>query len=322
MTKMWIGVVVCLWLPVLCLAQEKEETRFRQVALLILQQRLEHPDVDYLEGVVNQIARETHLPDAEARKRLVVLLDSLEVQRKGKTALWKKLAGAGGKEVPAKTGEKFLGQLAEEARKLLVRQSRGRGDYALQDLVDQAAQNTGLLPHQGKDLLLQALSLGSGSTVPRLAGIPNQIGIVVEVQNRLAGGADPAQATAEAAAKLQTDQLDQVLLPALLRELPASPRIKWAVEKPDPAAPPDYLLSVAIEDLQDCYSGGQMQKLSLTAQLALKPAAGQAQVYQRPLVVDQYTSVERANTPGQTDEFFKEVALKIRTSLDDFLSAR
>ena len=326
MIPRWIGVFVgCLSLPALCLAQGQKEAQFRQVGLLILQQRLAQPEADYLESTLAQIARETLLPNSEVRSRLVRLLDSLEVQRKQQTGVWEKVIAVGGEGVSPKVADKFLTQLATETRKLLVEQNRHGGDYELQALIKEAVRKAKLTPAQGTDLLLKALSLGSGSTMPKSAGIPDQIGLLVEVYNRLAKGSALPQETAADragdAAGQQSAALHRTLMPVLLQTLPASDRIKWAVDKPDSTPPPDYLLSVTIDDLQDQRAGGQMKRL-LTAELMLKSADGQKQVYRRPLKVDQYSSVQKADTPAQWDAFYQDFAQRIRTSLDEFLSAR
>lgn len=325
MIRRWIGALVCLSLPGMCPAQGQDEAQFRQVALLILQQRLAQPEADYLESTVAQIARETLLPNAEVRSRLVRLLDSLEVQRKEPTAVWGKVIAVGGEEVAPKAVEKFLAQLAAETRKLLAQQGRSSADYDFQRLIKEAARKAKLAPEQGSQLLLKALGIGSGSTMPRLAGIPDRIGILVEVSNPFAaeGTSTPGAASDSGggAIKRQSAELLRTLMPILLRELPTSDRIKWAAETPDSTAPPDYLLSVIIEDLQDQRAGGQMKRL-LKAELTLRSADGQLQVYRRPLKVDQYTSVEKGDTPSQWEAFCRDIAQKVRGCLDEFLSAR
>ena len=309
----WIGILGCLSLLGLGAAQGEEQSQFRQVGLLILQQRLAQPEVDYLESTLGQIAREALLPNGEARIRLIAILDTLDAQLKQQGAIWERVVAVGGEGVSPKMADKFLAPLLVETRKLLVEQNRRGGDYSLQDLIKAAAQKAKCTPDQGNELLLKMLSIGSRSTMPRGAGIPDQIGVLVEVDNRLA--ADTTGAGGANAA------LDRTLMSVLLAELPTSGHIKWAGEKPDSTAAPEYWLAVMIHDLQDHRAGGQMKRL-LTAELTLKPAGSEVPVYRRPFKVDQYTSVEKADTPAQWAAFYKDTAQQIRTCLDEFLSAR
>ncbi|MBI2502751.1 MAG: hypothetical protein HYW07_05905 [Candidatus Latescibacteria bacterium] len=322
MIKTWIGILGMLSLPALSLAQAND-IQFRQLALLVLEQRLEQREGAMLNGVLNQISQETHLPDTETRKRLVSLLDSLETQRREKSAGWKALINLGKKQAPSKGVEKFLRQLADDARKaLLSPPNRKGGDCDLKTLVADAEQNAQLLPGQGKELALQLLSLGSASTVPRLAGVPQQVRLLVEVLN---APVEVVSATADSpiigsGAQTKLPDIPQLLLPSLVQDLATSPRIKSAVEQPS-AQLPDYRLVVTLADLQDSYNGGPQQQITLTAQLALISLKNEEQVYQRPLIVKRYTSTGKVLDPASA-EFCKEVATEIRHALDAYLSAR
>lgn len=323
MIKTWIGILGVLSLPALSLAQAND-IQFRQLSLLVLEQRLEQREGAMLSGVLNQICQETHLPDTEARKRLVSLLDSLEAQRRDKGPAWKALMNLGKKQAPQKGVEKFLRQLGDSARKALLSPSDRKGwDCDLKTLVADAEQNAQLLPGQGKELLLQMLSLGSASTVPRLAGIPQQINLLVEVQNT---PLEVASATADSpaigtGAQAKLADISQHLLPALVKDLPSSPRIKSAVDQSSAQLQPDYRLVVTLENLQDSYNGGPLQQITLTAQLALVSLKNETQVYQRPLIVKRYTSTGKVIDPLSA-EFGDEAATKIRHALDSYLSAR
>ncbi|MDO8464499.1 MAG: hypothetical protein Q7S46_04495, partial [Gallionella sp.] len=143
----------------------------------------------------------------------------------------------------------FLRQLADSARKaLLTPPDRKGGDSDLKTLVADAEQIAQLQPGQGKEMLLEMLSLGSASTVPRLAGVPQQISLLVEVVNapvEVVSTADPPITGSGAQTKLP--DIPQLLLPSLVKDLPASPRIKSAVAQP-PAQLPDYRLVVTLID--------------------------------------------------------------------------
>lgn len=323
MIKTWIGILSVLSLPALSLAQASD-TQFCQLALLVLEQRLEQSEKAMLSGVLNQISQETHLPDSEARKRLVSLLDNLEGQRKNKGPAWKALLSLGKQQGASKQAEKFVRQLSDSGRKaLLSPPDRKGGDSDLKTLVADAEQNAQLQPGQGKELLLQMLSLGSASTVPRLAGVPQQISLLVEVQSTpleiVSATADSPTIGTGAQAKLP--DISQCLLPSLVQDLPASPRIKSAVQEPTAQPQPDYRLVVTLEDLKDSYNGGPQQEITLTARLALFSLKNEAQVYQRPLIVKRYTSTGKVIDPLSA-EFCDETAAKVRRTLDTYLSAR
>lgn len=323
MTKTWILVLGVLSLPTLGQAQAND-TQFRQLALLVVEQRLEQSEKAMLSGVLNQLCQETHLPDTEARRRLLGLLDSLEAQRRGKSPGWKTLLTLAKQQGSAKGAEKLLRQLSESARKaLLVPPDRKGGDSDLKALVADAEQKAQLQPGQGKELLLQMLSLGSASTVPRLAGIPQQISLLVEVQN---APLEVVSATADAPVILSDPQaklpeMPPLLLAALTQELPHSARIRSARPEPDLQSLPDYRLVVTLEGLQDSYNGGPMQEITLTAQLALVSIKDEVQVYQRPLIAKRYTSTGKVLDP-LSPEFCAEAAGKVRRALESYLSAR
>lgn len=323
MASIWIVLLGMLSLPALGLAQASD-TQFRQLALLVVEQRLEQSEKAMLSGVLNQLCQETHLPDAEARKRLLALLDNLEAQRREKGPAWKAMLTLAKKQGPAKGAEKLLRHLSEDLRRVLLSTpDRKGGDPDLQTLVADAEQHAQLQPGQGKEMLLQMLSLGSASIVPRLAGIPQRIRLLVEVQN---APLEVASASAEApvitsGAQAKLPDMPPLLLAALTQELPHSARISAAAPEPDPQSPADYRLVVTLAALQDSYNGGPLQEITLSAQIALISVKGEAQVYQRPLIVKRYTSTGKVIDP-LSPEFCAEAAANIRRALDGYLAAR
>lgn len=322
MIKLWICLLGMLSLPALSLAQASE-TQFQQIALLVIEQRLEQRGDAPLSGVLSQIGQETFLPDTEVRHRLVDLLDNLETQRQGKSAVWKKLLELGKKQGSQKRAEKLLRQVTDNTRKALLNPSdyKGRG-YDLKAIVDDAEEDGQFPPGQGKDLVLQMLSLGAASTVPRLAGIPQKIKLLVEVQ------ITPPEVASSAAESLTPEEGSQEklaviapqLLPSLVKALSASGYITWAGDQPTAQSTPGYHLVVTLQDLKDSNNGGP-QQLSLTGQLTLLPLVDEAPVYQRPLLIKRVSSKEKALDPT-SPEFSNEVATKIRYILDAYLSAR
>lgn len=323
MMKTWIGVLAALWLPAAVLAQA-DGTQFRQIALLTLQLRLEQGGGALLNGVLNQICQDTQLPETETRKRLLDLLSEFEAQRRTKGPEWRTIAalckkqGAGGK------GEKFLRQFADNMRSAL-RAPAGRktGDYELKEMVAEAESSTKLMPDQGRDLLLQLLSLGSATTMPRLAGVPQKISLLVEVQPApvevVSADTGVPPLTSEIQAKLAA--MPPLLLAALSAELPSSLRIDAVVTEVPAQSTPDYWLVVTLEGLRDSYNGGPLQEITLTTQLALLPMRTEVPVLQRPLLVKRYTSTGKVLDP-LSREFCGEAAANIRRALDTYLSAR
>jgi hypothetical protein len=268
--------------------------------------------------VIAQIAQETSLPPSEARVRLYTLVDSLQVQRRRKTEQWQRLVQAGGKQVPPQVADKFLNTLLSEARRLVTKQA----DYDLLPVVEFAAQRAKIPPHEAKDFLLQVLSLGSGSSMPRLAGIPSKISLLVEVQDRSRGKKGPDPAAPADSTEARTPDFADLMLPLLLQELPQSPRIKWAGDGSLQGQEPDYQLVVSIDDFHDGREAGGVQILSLTARLVLKPVASDTRVYQRPLTVNYYALAEGANSGQPIDELRSQACTKIRRALDDYLATR
>lgn len=315
-----MGVFVWLAVPVLCLAEPDPGVQFRQIALLILQQKLEKTGNRLSGEVMNQIAQETGLPPSEIRVKLYTLVDSLQVQRRQKTEQWQRLVQAGGKQIPPQVADKFLNTLLTEARRLVTKQA----DYDLLHIVEFAAQRAKIPPHEAKDFLLQAMSLGSGSSMPRLAGIPSKISLLVEVQDRTVDKGDAALSAELDSTGARRPDFANPMLPLLLQELPQSPRIKWAVDGSTKGQEPDYQLVVSIANFHDGREAGGVQTLSLTAKLVLKAVASDTRVYQRPLTVHYYplAEAEGANSGEPVDELRSQACTKIRRALDDYLATR
>ena len=104
MYRIWPLIPLYLLLPSLGAAQESEES-FRQTALSVLQQQLQQANLGLSGAVLKRIAQETGLSEVETRQRLLVLLDSLETERQGNTAIWQEVLSVGGEAVPQDDGQ-------------------------------------------------------------------------------------------------------------------------------------------------------------------------------------------------------------------------
>jgi len=307
-------------IPALAVAQQSD---FQQQTVAVLRQYLQQADSRSGE-VLEELAREAGLAEAEVRARLLGMLDTLEVRRKQGAQVWEGLVHSGGEQVPAKAAEKFLRRLVGEGRRVLGRQ----GEYSLGEMVEKAAQQAQIPAYRGREFLLRLLN--EGPAVPS-ASLPEKVGLLVEVRSEIEdeqGYWYVRTAEGKHVGVTSANLLD-FLLPLLLQELQSSPHVRWVVTDSTAALKPDCWLVLELDKLEPPrgYSGedpiGRYTTKYLTGSVVLYDPTGQVELYRQALRVNQYTYIgEPERNLNSGSQFMADIASKVRAVFDNFWAVR
>ena len=242
MRRIWIYALFAGLIAIPARPQDNEPELFQRLTFSTLSQQLQEPSGGSSQALMEALMEGSGLEESEVRHRLLALLDRLDAARQEQSEVWKDLISMGKKKVSAKQATRFLRELIQEARKKLGK----KGDYVLRSIVVRAAEKARMMPYQGKDFLLAALSAGAGGPAGNSSDLPEKIGVLVEGQSSYpidpTGFADLLR-TAED--KLNYTKIKDIHVPIrafLVQELAESQHIKWALEKTHPRLQPDCQL--------------------------------------------------------------------------------
>ena len=315
---MWKYLIIPLCFTVLCSAQPVENARFRRTAFSVLRAEFAQQTPSYSKTVLARLAAETGLAETEIRTRLLALLDSLEHQRKKKTEAWKALTQLGGADIPARAAGKLLQRLIEEGRSVLSDEE----NYLLDRGIRRAAGKAKLQSFQGRAFVLQALDRAlAGSGAGEGAG---DFGILVSGHtNRFEIHKDPLfiffASQDEAYVLEQVREIQRFIIPALVRELPESKSIKWAVRQREfnPLVDPRYHLVFGVDALKFIGSNRNLRPC-VEATIELIDWSTRNAVLSRSL--EFCTEQHGSKVTHELGPFYDEVAEKTREIIDEFLS--
>ena len=221
----------------------------RHAALSVLSQELEKPGSAYTSGIFAQISETTGLAEKPLRLELASLLDDLEAHWRDRTALWKTVTGLGGDNARPKQVDRLMAELIKRLRKAVG----GKGNYQLDQLVEQSAGKARMPSYLAKDLVLAALRAGLTGDAVGPGDRPDRVGILVQGRSAYRieiDGFPGLLLTAD-------DQLDLTKVrdahrpigDLLVEALPESEHVRWALTESHPNLEPDCILTFRIDEL-------------------------------------------------------------------------
>ena len=179
--------------------------------------------------MLTRLSRESSVSQEELPARLIALIDTLEKERKDKIHTWKTLTLQGEPEIDAKRADKLLHYLGGEARKVLS----SNNDHLLDSGIKKAARKSRVPFFQSRTFILKSLDWALSDDVTNRK--KEAIGLLVGGHtNRFEVGLDPLFiffTQDEAFVREELTRVQRFIIPALVRRLPESERILWAVRE-------------------------------------------------------------------------------------------
>ena len=295
----------------------EERSDFRRALFAVLRSSLDRAAPTYSNDLIAALSGRTGLDEPQIRTRLLHLLDRLERHAGKKTALWKELIRQGGEEVPPESAGKLLRNLIKESRVML-----GSGEnYLVDSGIRRAARKARLPAFQGRSFLVRALEWALADSGEEEEG---GIGIVVSGHtNRFEVNLDPLflffDSSDESYVREQVREIQRFIVPALVRSLPKSPAIQWAVRKRQANAlvEPRYLLDFGVDGLR--FTGSNLDlRPCIEATVELRDAVSGEVVLKRAL--EFCTTRNGSKTTRVLTPFYGEVADQVRELVDEFLA--
>ena len=248
---------IALLMTSTCLAQDTAS--LRQTLYTTLAERFAHQDPIYSHDLLAEIAQTTDTDPAELRPQISALLDSLLSQRKNETDLWSSLLLQGSPDIVPERTEKLIGYLIKESRKILDNEN----NILLEKGVKKAARKAKIPFFQSRAYILKALAWGQVISGETQAQRTRTLGLLVGgYTNRFEVSLDPLflffATEDQAFVREEVREIQRFIIPALVRRLPESPSILWAVRERESNALvlPDYHLRVGIDNLS--FSGSNI----------------------------------------------------------------
>lgn len=279
---------------------------------------LDHEDAPYSDQVLKELATDTGLSEAQLCQRLNRLLDQVETSYD--TEQWKTLVEGASNEVPAETVDRFLRQVVRQGRGLLT----GEGRYPLDSRMRQAAKRSRLPAYQARDILLQVLeSIWTRSMSPATGG---DFGVLVAGKtNRYEKRREALfifhGTEDEAFVMEQVREIHRFMIPALVRRLPLSAHVRWAVRQREynPLIEPLYKMHISIDNLTFTGSNRDLRPcMEATVDLLAWPEETPVQTWKVRHCTDSHGSAStRELTP-----FYREVADEVRKLLNAYVAPR
>lgn len=238
-----------LILPAALWAQN-DESRFRHDTFIALYETFITEEPAHSAELLARLSRESRVPEKELRTRLIALIDTLEKERKTKSDTWKMLVLQGEPDVSPERAAKLLRYLGAEGRKILKGKET---DYLLDTGMRKAARKAKLPFFQSRAYILRSLDWALADDT---AGIRKEaVGLLVGgVSNRFEVSLDPLfiffDTQDEEYVREQVREVQRFIIPAMVRRLPESERILWAVRERESnvLVQPDYHLVVGIDN--------------------------------------------------------------------------
>lgn len=216
-----------------------------------LQERFARPDPLYSQDLLADIAQRSGIAADQLRPQITVLLDTLEAQRKSETDTWAALLLQGSPDLTPERTSKLIGYLVKESRKVLANDN----NVLLEKGVKKAARKAKVPFFQSRAYVLKALEWAQVISGESQEQEIRPFGFLVGGQtNRFEVALDPLllffDTDDEAFVREQVREIQRFIIPAMVRRLPESAAILWAVRERESNALvlPDYHLRVGIDN--------------------------------------------------------------------------
>ncbi|MEE3259901.1 MAG: hypothetical protein VX293_11885 [Candidatus Latescibacterota bacterium] len=216
-----------------------------------LQERFARPDPLYSQDLLADIAQRSGIAADQLRPQITVLLDTLEAQRKSETDTWAALLLQGSPDLTPERTSKLIGYLVKESRKVLANDNK----VLLEKGVKKAARKAKVPFFQSRAYVLKALEWAQVISGESQEQEIRPFGFLVGGQtNRFEVALDPLllffDTDDEAFVREQVREIQRFIIPAMVRRLPESAAILWAVRERESNALvlPDYHLRVGIDN--------------------------------------------------------------------------
>lgn len=229
-----------------------DDTPLHSALYTTLQEQFARQDPIYSQDILAEVAQRSGIAADQLRPQIIVLLDTLEAQRKNETDTWAALLLQGSPDLTPKHTSKLIGYLVKESRKVLANQN----NVLLEKGMKKAARKAKVPFFQSRAYILKALEWAqviSGETQQQEI---NPFGFLVGGQtNRFEVALDPLllffDTDDEAFVREEVREIQRFIIPAMVRRLPESDAILWAVRERESNALvlPDYHLRVGIDNL-------------------------------------------------------------------------
>ena len=217
-----------------------------------LQAHFSRQDPIYSQDILAAVAGRTGLSAAELRPRIGALLDTLSAQRKNETETWAALLLQGSPDITAERTDKLIGYLIKEGHKVLANEN----NVLLEKGVKKAARKAKVPFFQSRAYILKALEWAQVISGESQQQKIEPFGFLVGGKtNRFEVALDPLflffDTEDEAFVREQVREVQRFIIPAMVRRLPESDAILWAVRERESNAlvVPDYHLRVGIDNL-------------------------------------------------------------------------
>ena len=217
-----------------------------------LQAHFSRQDPIYSQDLLAAVAARTNLSTDELRPRIGVLLDILEAQRKNETETWVALLLQGSPDITTERTGKLIGYLAKESRKVLANEN----NVLLEQGIKKAARKARVPFFQSRTYILKTLEWAQATSGAAQEQIVEPFGFLVGGKtDRFEVALDPLflffDTEDEIFVREQVREIQRFIIPAMIRRLPESNAILWAVRERESNALviPDYHLRVGIDNL-------------------------------------------------------------------------
>lgn len=272
----------------------------------------------YSDSVFHELSARTGLGADPLRRGLLGQLARLDSARREEEPPWPELIELRGADVSPGAADRFLSQVLVEARGML----EGDGNYLLDSALRQAARKARLQPFQGRDLLLRALDWAETGSV--MGGPDGGIGILVDGHtNRYEVHRDPLMlffaSDDEAFVVEQVREIQRFIVPAVVRRLPESGAVRWAVRQREynPLIEPGCRLVIGVDNLSFTGTNADLRPcVEARVDLLGWPEGEALQRWDLSYCTETHGSA----TTHNLDPFYDEVAEQIRDLVGGFLS--
>ena len=311
-----IVFAIALLLSTTCLAQDAPETAddapLQRALYTALQEHFAGQDPIYSHTVLEDIAHKSGIAPDQLRPQISALLDSLEAQREGETDTWASLLLQGSPAISQKQTSKLLGYLVKESRKVLANEN----NVLIEKGVKKAARKAKIPFFQSRAYILKAVEWAQVISGEIQQQQHEPFGFLVGGHtNRFEVALDPLflffDTEDEAFVREQVREIQRFIIPAMVRRLPESAEILWAVRERESNAlvVPDYHLRVGVDNLS--FSGSNLN-LKPCVETTLDLVHWESKVQ---LMQESFSFCSRHNGSATTRElapFWEEAADAIR----------
>ena len=296
---------------------EFDEKQFRHDVFIALYETFDDSDPAHSAEFLARLSRESDISKEELPARLIALIDTLDKQRKNESTAWKTLTLQGEPKVDAKRANKLLHYLCKESRKVLS----SNNDHLLDSSIKKAARKSRIPFFQSRTFILNSLDWALSDNISNRK--KEDIGLLVGGHtNRFEIGLDPLfiffNTQDEAFVREQVREVQRFIIPALVRRLPESERILWAVRERESnvLVQPDFHLVFGVDNFN--FSGSNMDlKPCVELRVELRAWENKTLLLQEPF---SFCSQENGSAnASELAPFWNETADALREHILEFL---